>query len=59
MFMALIPNIYMCRSCGYLYEAEKGDPESNISPGTEVADFPETWKCPECGAPSDSLEEIL
>jgi rubredoxin len=55
----LIPNIYMCRSCGYLYEDEKGEPYLDISSGTEVADFPEGWKCPDCGASSDCLEEIL
>ena len=57
--MSLIPNIYMCRQCGYLYETKKGDPEVNIPSGTEVADFPEAWKCPECGASADCLEEIL
>jgi len=57
--VSLIPNIYMCRQCGYLYEAEKGNPEMNIPPGTAVAEFPESWKCPDCGASPDCLEEIL
>ena len=57
--MSLIPNIYMCRQCGYLYEAEKGDPETQVLPGTKVSDFPMNWKCPECGASSDCLEDIL
>ncbi|NBS15821.1 MAG: hypothetical protein EBS79_02745 [Gammaproteobacteria bacterium] len=49
----------MCRQCGYLYEAEKGDSAVNIPPRTAVTEFPEVWKCPECGASSDCLEEIL
>lgn len=57
--MSLIPSIYMCRQCGYLYDLSKGEPESGIPAGTDVADFPEGWKCPECGASSDCLEEIL
>lgn len=57
--MSLIPSIYMCRKCGYLYDLSRGEPEFGISPGTEVGDFPAHWKCPECGASADSLEEIL
>jgi rubredoxin---NAD+ reductase len=57
--MSLIPSIYMCRQCGWLYEVGKGDPDLGIAPGTDVDQFPDDWKCPECGASSDELEEIL
>lgn len=57
--MSLIPSIYMCRQCGYLYDLSQGEMQLAIPPGTAVADFPKDWKCPECGADADGLEEIL
>ena len=57
--MSPTPSIYMCRKCGYLYDIANGDSELGIPSGTAVEDFPESWKCPECGANADSLEEIL
>jgi rubredoxin len=57
--MSLIPSIYMCRQCGYLYEVGKGDPEHGVPEGTDLDEFPADWKCPECGASVDEMEEIL
>jgi len=49
---------YRCTVCGYIYDPAEGDPDSGINPGTAFEDLPETWKCPVCGAPKESFEEI-
>ena len=41
---------YECKRCGYIYEPEFGDPDSNIPPGTPFEKLPEDWICPACGA---------
>lgn len=41
---------YVCTVCGYVYDPEKGDPDSGIAPGTRFEDIPESWVCPVCGA---------
>lgn len=40
---------YMCDICGWVYDPEKGDPDSGIKPGTAFEDLPSDWVCPECG----------
>lgn len=49
---------YKCTICGYVYDPEIGDPESNIEPGTSFEDLPENWVCPICGANKDQFEQI-
>lgn len=46
---------YVCGVCGYVYDPEKGDPESDIAPGVAFADLPEDWTCPVCGAGKDEF----
>ncbi|MGE3062184.1 MAG: rubredoxin [bacterium] len=41
---------YKCDVCGYVYDPEKGDPDSGIEPGTPFEKIPEDWVCPICGA---------
>ncbi|MBD2568450.1 rubredoxin [Anabaena lutea] len=41
---------YECRSCGYVYEPEKGDDKSDITAGTLFAELPVSWRCPVCTA---------
>jgi len=41
---------YVCNVCGYVYDPEKGDPDSGIEPGTAFEDIPDDWVCPLCGA---------
>lgn len=50
---------YICDTCGYIYDPEKGDPDSGIAPGTAFEDIPEDWVCPLCGVGKDdfSVEE--
>ncbi len=40
---------WLCEACGYIYDEEKGDPDSGLMPGTKFEDIPEGWYCPLCG----------
>jgi rubredoxin len=51
-------NQYRCTVCGYIYNPEDGDPDSNIPPGTPFEEIPDEWKCPVCGAPKAAFEKI-
>lgn len=44
-----------CTVCGYIYDPEKGDAESNIPAGTSFEKLPESWTCPVCGAPKSQF----
>lgn len=48
---------YKCTVCGYIYEPEKGDPDSGVQPGTPFEKLPDDWVCPVCGAAKDKFEE--
>ncbi|MFU0800127.1 MAG: rubredoxin [Xylanivirga thermophila] len=49
---------YECTVCGYIYDPEIGDPDSDIAPGTAFEDLPEDWVCPECGVGKDMFEPV-
>ena len=49
---------YRCTVCGYIYEPEKGDPDSGIKPGTSFELLPGDWVCPVCGAGKDKFEPV-
>lgn len=49
---------YECQVCGYIYDPEKGDPDSGIEPGTSFEELPEDWVCPECGVGKDEFEKV-
>lgn len=46
---------YVCDVCGYVYDPEKGDPESGVEPGIAFEDLPDDWVCPLCGAAKDQF----
>lgn len=48
---------YICSVCGYIYDPEKGDPETGIKPGTRFEDLPADWTCPVCGADKSKFEK--
>ena len=48
---------WRCIICGYIYDPEEGDPESEIKPGTAFEDLPDDWVCPICGATKDQFEK--
>ena len=49
---------YKCSVCGYIYDPELGDPESNIPPGTPFEKLPANWSCPICGATKEEFNKI-
>ena len=49
---------YRCTVCGYIYDPILGDPDDDIAAGTEFADLPDDWVCPECGATKVNFEKI-
>jgi rubredoxin/flavin reductase (DIM6/NTAB) family NADH-FMN oxidoreductase RutF len=49
---------YKCSVCGYVYDPEKGDPDSGIKPGVPFESLPDDWVCPVCGASKDQFEKI-
>ncbi len=49
---------YGCMTCGYIYDPELGDPESNIKPGTAFEDMPDSWHCPVCGAGKAAFKKM-
>ena len=49
---------YRCLVCGYVYDPEKGDPDSDVEPGTAFEDLPADWCCPECGAGKEEFEPV-
>ncbi len=49
---------YICIVCGYEYDPESGDPDSNINPGTPFEEIPDDWVCPVCGASKDQFEKV-
>jgi rubredoxin len=49
---------YECRSCGYIYEPENGDPKNGIAANTPFDDLIITWKCPVCGAKKKAFNNI-
>ena len=48
---------YECTVCGYVYDPEKGDPDSGIKPGTPFEELPDDWVCPVCGVGKDKFEK--
>jgi len=50
---------YICTVCGYTYDPELGDPDSNVQPGTPFEELPESWVCPICQVGKDMFEEVV
>ena len=48
---------YQC-PCGYVYDPDKGDPASDIAPGTAFSDLPADWCCPLCGVGKDFFKKL-
>ncbi|MDD4876948.1 MAG: rubredoxin [Dehalococcoidales bacterium] len=49
---------YECAICGYIYDPEIGDPDSDIKPGTSFEELPDDWVCPICGAAKDDFQRL-
>ena len=48
---------YVCGGCGYVYDPELGDEESEIAAGTLFEALPADWVCPECSEEKDQFIE--
>lgn len=49
---------YRCIVCNYVYDPEKGDPDSGVEPGTPFEELPDDWFCPLCGVGKDQFEPL-
>ena len=48
--------LYICTSCGFIYDPDDGDPDGGVPPGTAFEDIPDDWFCPVCGARKSDFE---
>ena len=48
--------LYICTSCGFIYDPDEGDPDGGVPPGTSFDDIPDDWFCPVCGARKADFE---
>jgi len=49
---------YECSVCGYIYDPEKGSPESKIKAGISFNDLSDAWECPICGAGKKAFKAV-
>lgn len=47
-----------CKTCGYIYDPEKGESRRNIESGTGWEDVHESFYCPVCGAPKKNFRPL-
>ncbi len=50
--------LWICSSCGFIYDPDEGDPDGGIPSGTNFDDIPDTWFCPVCGARKADFEPL-
>ena len=51
-------DIYVCQGCGYEYNPERGDEESEIEEGTPFDKLPDEYICPKCGEEKDNFIKV-
>jgi len=49
---------YICIVCGFVYDEAAGRPEDGIAAGTQWADVPSSWACPDCGVAKADFEVV-
>ena len=40
---------FVCPSCEYVYDEEKGEPREGWPAGTPFSEIDPDWPCPDCG----------
>jgi rubredoxin len=53
---ATTKQLWVCTSCGFIYDPAEGDPDGGVPPGTQFDDIPDDWFCPVCGARKADFE---
>ena len=43
-------DMWICETCGFIYDPREGDPDGGIDAGTPFEQIPDDWVCPLCGA---------
>lgn len=51
-------NKWRCLICDYIYDENKGLPETGMLPGTLFQDIPDDWICPDCEASKSDFELV-
>ena len=54
---ATTTQLWICTSCGYVYDPAEGDPDGGIPAGTDFEEIPDSWFCPVCGARKADFEK--
>lgn len=49
---------YHCEICSYIYDSNNGDPEKDITAGTNLDDLPSRWICPLCGVGKENFYQL-
>ena len=44
-----------CKICWWVYDPAQGDPVWQVAPGTEFAELPAHWSCPQCEGRADQF----
>ncbi len=47
--------MYICNTCGYIYDEDAGDPDNGLAPGTKWEKVPDDFVCPLCGVGKDDF----
>ena len=50
--------VWMCLTCGFLYDEAEGLPDEGIPAGTRWDDVPMNWVCPDCGSRKEDFEMV-
>jgi rubredoxin len=50
--------LWICDSCGFIYDPAIGDPDGGIPPGTAFEEIPKDWFCPVCGARTSDFRPL-
>ena len=50
--------MYVCDTCGFIYDEENGDPDHGVAAGTKWEDVPDGYVCPLCGVGKDQFSPM-
>lgn len=48
-----------CNVCGYIYDPEKGEPETGTEAGIVFEDLPNEWACPKCKSGKNKFQKYI